>query len=160
VVLPTPAVEPVPTVVVPPLEIPPPERRVFLAGPEAVKNGEEFAVAVNVDGMQQLYSAPLFVGYDAGRLEFVRAEEGDFLKQGGSATIFTTSAMREKGQLIVGHKQGVGGSGASGSGTLFRLFFRAKAAGQARLDLDRINFRDPAGNRLTVSAAGLALEVR
>lgn len=134
--------------------------RVFFQGPLLVKVGEQFSLDVQVDEVENLYSAPLFVGYDAKSLTLVRAEEGSFLKQGGQTTIFTTSDDSERNQLIVGYKQGVGGKGASGSGTLFRLVFRAKAAGKAVLDLNKINFRDPGGNRLSIDRSDLTVEVR
>lgn len=134
--------------------------RVFFQGPVLVKVGEQFSLDVQVDEVDNLYSAPLFVGYDAKSLSLVRAEEGSFLKQGGQTTIFTTSDDSERNQLIVGYKQGVGGKGASGSGTLFRLVFRAKAAGKAVLDLNKINFRDPGGNRLSIDRSDLTVEIR
>lgn len=134
--------------------------RVFFQGPVLVKVGEQFSLDVQVDEVENLYSAPLFVGYEATSLTLVRAEEGSFLKQGGQTTIFTTSDDSERNQLIVGYKQGVGGKGASGSGTLFRLVFRAKAAGKAVLDLNKINFRDPGGNRLSIDRSGLTVEIR
>ena len=134
--------------------------RVFFQGPVLVKVGEQFSLDVQVDEVDNLYSAPLFVGYDAKSLTLVRAEEGSFLKQGGQTTIFTTSDDSERNQLIVGYKQGVGGKGASGSGTLFRLVFRATAAGKAVLDLNKINFRDPGGNRLYIDRSGLTVEIR
>jgi general secretion pathway protein D len=136
------------------------ESRAFLAGPALVKEGEEFAVDVLVEGMQNLYSAPLFIGYDPQMLEFVRAEEGDFLKQGAQTTIFTSSANTAAGQVIVGNKQGAGGRGTSGGGKLLHLAFKAKAVGVASLGLDRLNFRDPDGNRLPVTTAGITVEVR
>ena len=134
--------------------------RVFFQGPVLVKVGEQFSLDVQVDEVENLYSAPLFVGYDAKSLTLVRAEEGSFLKQGGQTTIFTTSDDSERNQLIVGYKQGVGGKGASGSGTLFRLVFRAKAGGKAVLDLNKINFRDPGGNRLAIDRSDLTVEIR
>ncbi len=134
--------------------------RVFFQGPSLVKVGEQFSLEVQVDEVENLYSAPLFVGYDATSLSLVRAEEGSFLRQGGQTTIFTTSDDAERNQLIVGYKQGVGGKGANGAGTLFRLVFRAKAPGKAQLDLNKINFRDPGGNRLSIDRAGLTVEVR
>jgi general secretion pathway protein D len=134
--------------------------RVFFQGPVLVKVGEQFSLDVQVDEVANLYSAPLFVGYDAKSLTLVRAEEGSFLKQGGQTTIFTTSDDSERNQLIVGYKQGVGGKGASGSGTLFRLVFRAKTGGKAVLDLNKINFRDPGGNRLAIDRSDLTVEIR
>jgi hypothetical protein len=38
--------------------------------------------------------------------------------------------------------------------------FKARAAGVASLGLERLNFRDPDGNRLPVTTAGITVEVR
>ena len=82
------------------------------------------------------------------------------LKQGGQSTLFTTSVNNDKGALIVGHKQGLGGAGVSGGGKLFRLVFKARSAGQTQVGFDRINFRNPAGKRLVVLPMSFTLEVR
>jgi general secretion pathway protein D len=144
----------------PALAIPSGVSRALLSGPSLVNIGDPFTVDVLVDEVHNLYSAPLFVDYNPQLLEFVRTEEGDFLKQGGQATIFTSSANPAAGKIIIGNKRSVAGSGASGSGKLLHLVFKAKAAGTASLRLDRLNFRDPNGNRLPVTVAGITVEVR
>ncbi len=138
----------------------PGQARVFLRGPTLVKAGEEFVVEVDVDSLHDLYSAPFFLNFPPQLCTFTRVEEGGFLGSGGQPTIFTSSANQKNGQLIIGTKQGNAGSGASGSGTLARIVFTAKAAGSGDLSLDRINFRDPSGGRLPVAAEGLRIEVR
>jgi general secretion pathway protein D len=134
--------------------------RAYLRGPDTVHSGEEFVLVAEVDEMDRLFSAPLFVMYAAQNLEFVRAEEGDFLRRNGQATIFSSSADAGAGRVIIGLRQGTGGDGASGGGQLFRLIFRGTAPGVASVSLDRLNFRDPAGNRLSVESTGHKLEVR
>ena len=134
--------------------------RVSLSGPAEVGVGQEVVLEAMVQEITGLYSAPLFVRFDSQKLSFVRAEEGDFLKAGGQSTLFTSSVNQEKGELIVGYKQGLGGTGATGSGKLFRLVFKGRAAGSAQVGFDRINFRDPAGNRLVVLPMSQTLEVR
>lgn len=129
-------------------------------GPEQVKVGEAFSLAVQVNEVEQLYSAPLFVKYDPAALELLSISEGDFLKQAGQATVFSSSPNRTTGQVIVGYKQGAGGDGASGSGTLFHLSFKPKAAGETRLEVNRINFRNPEGVRLQVVPEAVMIEVR
>jgi general secretion pathway protein D len=156
-VQPTEADEPM---ALPLVEVPVFESRAFLAGPSQVAAGEVFTVEILVEGIQNLYSAPLFVDYEANLLEFVQAEEGDFLKQGGQSTIFTSSVNPAAGKVIVGNKRQDEGSGASGSGKLVHLVFRAKAAGVAALGLERLNFRNPEGNRLSVTVSGITVEVR
>ena len=128
--------------------------------PQQVTVGEEFAVSVQVDGVSNLYSAPLFVKYDPAVLELISINEGSFLKQDGQTTVFSSSPNRTTGQVIVGYKQGTGGQGASGSGSLFNLSLRAVAAGETRLEVNRVNFRNPEGVRLQVVPEAVMIEVR
>ncbi len=134
--------------------------RLYFSGPSLVNVGDEFSLEVMVDEVSGLYSAPMFVSFDPDLLEFVRAEESAFLKQGDQATVFTASTDQIKGQMIVGHKQSLGGGGATGSGSLFRLVFRAEKAGKGNLQFERVNFRNPAGRRIRPESAGFDIEVR
>ncbi|PLX83103.1 MAG: type II secretion system protein [Desulfuromonas sp.] len=132
----------------------------FFEGRSDVEVNQEFSLQVHVSGARDLYSAPLFVNYDPEAVEFVRAEEGDFLGSEGRATVFSSSAVGEEGQLIVGHKVAKGMEGASGDGILFELVFKAKAAGRTNIDLGGVNFQDSTGRSLPAEAGGQALEVR
>lgn len=149
-------------VAVPPAEIetPTPAAKLFPTGPELVDVGDEFTVELQVAEIENLYSAPLFVNYDQALLDFVRAEEGDFLRVPGQSTVFTSSPNRSRGELIIGNKQGTGGEGASGSGILARIVFQAKEVGSAAVRPNRINFRDPAGMRLPVNVEQFQVEIR
>lgn len=146
----------------PPLEIAAPETpgRIFFSGPDLVETGQSLTLSLKVAEVDSLYSAPLYVTYDPEKLEFLRAREGDFLKQGDRPTIFTTSVSAKPGVIIVGYKQGTGGSGASGSGELFNLEMRAKKPGTTEIGLKRINFRDPGGERLQVESSSKIIEIR
>jgi general secretion pathway protein D len=132
----------------------------ILLGPGRVKVGEEINVAIKVHGMNGLFSAPLFVTFDQNLFDLVNVTEGDFLKQEGQSTVFSTNPVPGKGELMIGYKQGVGGSGISGEGTLFTVTFRAKAPGTAQFSLDRLNLRNAAGQRLKVATTPLAVEVK
>ncbi|WP_432821062.1 secretin N-terminal domain-containing protein [Trichloromonas sp.] len=134
--------------------------RIYFSGSGLVNVNKEFVLEAMVDEVADLYSAPLFVRFDPQLLTFVRAEEGEFLRQGGQSTLFTTSVNNDKGELIVGHKQGLGGAGVTGGGKLFRLVFKGRSAGQTQVGFDRVNFRNPAGNRLVVLPMSFTLEVR
>ncbi|GEM_PF-176893 len=142
----------------PPLPKPPP--RLSFTGDTKVKAGTEFTLTTQVANVEKLYSAPLFVNYDPALLELVTVTEGDFLAQFGQTTVFSFSPNAEVGQVVIGYKQGVGGSGASGGGALFNLKFRGKAAGTTKVELNRINFRDPAGTRLNVEPATVNLVIK
>ena len=165
-----PSVEAVPTEVLSeqlemgaPFVLPLPEKAptaLNFSGPKEVEKGSEFSVAVQVKDVEQLYSAPLFVKYNPAILELMSLNEGVFLKQDGQSTVFSSSPNRTTGQVIVGYKQGTGGKGASGSGVLFNLNFKALAEGVTTLEVNRVNFRNPEGVRLQVAPETVTIEIR
>lgn len=134
--------------------------KVFLSGSQLVKVGEEFMVELQVGEIEKLSSAPLFVNYDQHLLEYVRTEEGDFLKQTGQSTIFTSSPNPGRGEVIFGSKQGVGSAGANGSGALARIYFKAIASGTAVIRPNRVNFRSSAGTRLKTQVEPFQVEIQ
>lgn len=150
------------TVELPPTEVEPAPliSRTYLDGPSLVNSGEELVLTVMVSEVEQLFSAPLFVAYDGELLDFLRVEEGDFLNQAVDETVLTASADPVQGRLIIGYKQAAGGAGVSGSGELYRLVFVARQPGTATVTLEGINYRDPAGNPLPMSAEGLRVEIQ
>ena len=130
------------------------------AGPPAIAAGAEITLDVDIAAVEQLHSAPLFVRYDATRLEFVAAAEGAFLAQQGQATVFSVSPNPAAGQIVVGYKLAGASGGVSGSGTLFRITFRGKTPGEARVELSRMNFRNDAGEHLEVAPAVAVIAVQ
>ncbi len=142
------------------IEGPPPVPRVFFTGTQMVKVGDEFFLELQVSDVENLSSAPLFVNYDQQLISYVRTEEGDFLKQSGQPTIFTSSPNPSRGELILGSKQGVGGDGANGSGTLARIYFKATAPGTAVVRPNRVNFRSAVGTRLKTEVEPFLIEIK
>lgn len=145
----------------PTFEVPPAgDGSLLLLGPGQVKVGDEIKVAITGKGLNALFSAPLFLTFDQNLFELMNVLEGDFLNREGKTTVFSTNPVPGKGELMIGYKQGVGGSGVSGEGTLFTANFRAKAPGAAQFSVDRLNLRNAAGQRLKVVATPLAVEVK
>ncbi|MEJ2201499.1 MAG: cohesin domain-containing protein [Desulfuromonadaceae bacterium] len=134
--------------------------RLYFTGPGQINSGEEFVLEAYVEGVSDLFSAPLMVTYDSSKLALLRAEEGDLLKREGQPTLFSTSASPGKGEIFIAGKQAQGGTGASGSGCLFRLHFSARSAGPANVAMERTNFRTTAGVPLAVATSPFALAVR
>ena len=145
----------------PTFEIPPAgDGSLLLLGPGQVSVGDEFKVAITGQGLNGLFSAPLFVTFDQNLVELRNVLEGDFLNRDGKTTVFSSNPVPGKGELMIGYKQGVGGSGVSGEGTLFTVTFRAKAPGAAQFSVDRLNLRNAAGQRLKIVATPLTVEVK
>lgn len=113
-----------------------------------VRVGEVFLVTVRVQDARRIGSVPFTLTYDPAMLEYIpsRSREGSFLASGGAATSFLAKAGRAPGGgigVIVGASRLGANKGASGSGVLCLLAFRAKAPGVANLSFERANVLSP-----------------
>ncbi|WP_254606980.1 cohesin domain-containing protein [Rhodoferax sp. BAB1] len=95
-------------------------------GPDKVKVGDVFAVQLTMQSSQAVMSLPLAVGFDARSMQVVSVTEGDFLKQGGAQTNFS-SRVDPSGQIVLTVTRS-GDSGATGSGVVATVNLRATAA--------------------------------
>ncbi|MDW7643653.1 MAG: cohesin domain-containing protein [Desulfuromonadales bacterium] len=154
--------EEVPTETVAPQQeaVIPTESQLLLSGPSLVNAGEEFPVAVKVNDVTELHNAPAVVLYDPALLDFVRIEEGNFLRQKEAATRLEVSPEQESGQVVIDYRQETEGQGASGQGELFHIYFRAKTPGETFLHLDTIGFQNAQGQPVAVDPAEFFLEVK
>ena len=84
---------------------------------------------------QPIVSLPMAVGFDARVLQVNLVAEGDFLKQGGAQTSFT-SRIDPAGQVLMTGTR-VGDTGATTSGSVATLNFRVVGASspETRLQL-------------------------
>jgi general secretion pathway protein D len=95
-------------------------------GPSQVKVGDTFSVQVLMSSPEPLTAVPLTVGFDSKILQVVGITEGEFLKQGGSQTSFS-SRVDANGQIVMTCSR-TGPGGATQQGTLATLNFRAIGA--------------------------------
>lgn len=96
-----------------------------IQGPPQVKVGDTVTVALLVQSDQPVTSVPATVNFDSTKLQFTGVTEGDFLKQGGTPTSFS-SRLGQNGQLTVADAV-TGGAGASAQATFAVLSFQALA---------------------------------
>jgi general secretion pathway protein D len=95
-------------------------------GPQQVKVGDSVTVTVMMQADQPVTIVPANVTFDSATLQFTGATEGDFLKQGGAPTSFTSRAG-QSGQVSLSDSTS-GGTGGTASATFAVLTFRAIAA--------------------------------
>jgi general secretion pathway protein D len=95
-------------------------------GPTALKVGDTFAVQLMMQADQPIVSIPLAVGFDPRALQVVSVTEGDFLKQNGAQTSFT-SRVDPNGQILMTGTR-AGDSGATALGSIATANFRVVAA--------------------------------
>jgi len=115
-----------------------------------IEVGQELTVDVMATDLDSVFEAPLSIIYNPKLVEFVKAEEGDFMKVDGKPTSFSASSNDKVGYIDVfitrlGKVQGV-----SGSGKLFSLTFKGKAPGISPLVFKQNMLKD--ANKQPVSA--------
>jgi general secretion pathway protein D len=104
-------------------------------GPTQVKVGESVAMQLMMQSTQPVVSVPMAVSFDARVFQVVSVAEGDFLKQGGAQTNFT-SRVDPSGQiLITGTRSGDSGATAPGAMAIINLRVLAAPSPEARFQV-------------------------
>ena len=95
-------------------------------GPAQLRFGDSFALQLLVQAGQPVFNVPLAVGFDPRALQVLSVTEGDFLRQGGGQTGFT-SRIDSNGQVLLTGSR-AGDSGATATGSFATITFRVAAA--------------------------------
>lgn len=99
-------------------------------------------VNVNVETVQDLFAAPMKIGYNGKVLKLMDVRRGAFLAQDGEQVTFTKSITEEPGGAIISLNRVAGAGGVSGSGTLVTLLFQAIAPGSTEITFTELTLRD------------------
>ncbi len=105
-----------------------------LQGPGSAKVGTSFTVALNLEPDQPIMSVPLSMNFDPKLFEITGVQEGEFMRQGGVASNFSSRVDRATGQVFATVTRS-GGIGASAPGTLLTLSVRALSAGSGNFSV-------------------------
>lgn len=94
------------------------------------KVGSNFAIQLSMQSSETISSLPITLGFDSQVLEVVRVVEGDFLKQGGAQSNFS-SQIDPKGQVLLsGGASGASAAAQATAGTVATITFRSLAASE------------------------------
>lgn len=119
-------------------------------GPTQLKVGSAFALQLQMQSEQAVTSIPMVVGYNSRDLQVLSVTEGDFLKQGGAQTKFT-SRVDPNGQILMTGTR-TGNGGATALGTIATVTFRALAPADAsNIELVAISPIGAGGSAVSVS---------
>ncbi len=134
--------------------------------------GSQVIVQVRIRGGADVGSVPFTLLFDPRILAFDAAAtvEGAFLRKDGASTVFlaapvvderggTAESVQGMAGIAVGLSR-LGASGATGSGTLCRLVFRARAAGTTSLEFARARVLSSGAAALPSRFTGTAVEVK
>ena len=95
--------------------------------PDAVKTGDTFVAQLMVQSGQPVNSMAMSIGFDSKVLQVLSVVEGNFLKQGGAATDFTSS-VDPNGTIAVSGSRAGKVDGATSAAPAVLVSFRALAA--------------------------------
>ena len=131
-----------------------------LSLPASVKLNDKFTVQVNGSGIQNLHNSVFVVTYNPNLLEVVSHSEGGFLKQGGAPSTFQAFVDKKKGELWISGARQLDAEGASGSGALATVTFKAIGKGAAGIAFANTNFSQKGGGQLPVTPFKSVVEVK
>jgi hypothetical protein len=132
---------------------------VLASAPELAAGGIT-TVDVMASSTAAVVDAPLHLTYDPTVVEFVDGSPGSFLTQGGSSVVFLADGLSRPGDVAVAAGRVDRQQGASGSGLLCRVRFRALRAGSTPVVVGRAKAWGSRGEALTVVSTGTAVVVR
>ena len=134
----------------------------FMFDPSTVNvaSGSTFAVNVLLSGAQNVYSVPLQVNYDAGKLELVNVSNGGFLSQDGQAVALVHRDDASSGTVQITATRPPGSGGISGQGSVVTLTFMAKSAGQSSVAITKGGARDAAMQPIAVANAQASINAQ
>jgi len=129
--------------------------------------GEEIVIEVMVSEVENLYGFELHLSFDPALLEVMDADSG----QGGIQAEVTDSFLKpeyvvqdtadnDDGKVDVAVMQLAPTEPASGSGVIARVTFKARASGEAAVNVDSVILADDKARRIDVTAQGAKLAIR
>ena len=111
--------------------------------------GDTFTLDIRAENVSDLAGWQFDIAFDPAILEAINVSEGDFLKTDGGTTFFQGGSIDNASGKITGLSAArLSGGGASGTGTLLQVRFKAKVAGETELALDKFQFGSTTGDNI------------
>ncbi len=131
-----------------------------LVVPPSAPVGQQFTVGVKISNINDLTNAPFVLTYDPILVDFVSMSEGDFMKQSGKPTTFSSKNDPVAGTVTVSLGYASGNAVVSGGGILATASFTAKNQGAANFAFKNIAFVSSSGSALNVLPFSTAVDIR
>jgi len=132
----------------------------FDPGTMSAAKGSTFTVNILISGAQNVYSVPLQLNYDPGKLQLMNVSNGGFLSQDGQTVALVHREDETTGTLQITATRPPNSGGVSGQGSVVTLTFMAKTSGQSPLTITRGGARDPAMQAITVNGAQAVVTIQ
>ena len=114
-----------------------------------IHTGDTFTLDIRAENIFDMAGWQFDIAFDPAALEAVDVTEGEFLKTDGGSTFFQSGSIDNASGKITGLSAArLSTQGVSGTGTLLQVRFKAKAAGETELALDKFQFGSTTGDNI------------
>ncbi len=132
----------------------------YTLSPTTIHRGETFTLDIHARNVSDLMGWQFDIVFDPNRLEAVDVTEGDFLKT-GAATFFQGGSIDNSSGQITGLTAArLSTQSVSGTGTLLKVQFKAKASGESEVTLRNLQFVSLGGDTIDAIAHGVRITVK
>ncbi len=122
--------------------------------------GDTFTFDIRAENVSDLAGWQFDIAFDPAALEAVDVREGDFLKTDGASTFFQGGRIDNASGKITGLSAArLGDRGASGSGSLLHVAFKAKSTGEMSLALQNFELGSITGDIIPAGPTEIYLTV-
>ena len=125
-----------------------------------IRVGETFILDIRAENVFNLAGWQFNLAFDPAILEAVGVSEGDFLKSDGGTTFFQSGRIDNAAGKITGLIAGrISDGGASGSGSLLQVEFKAESEGETKLALEDFELGSITGENIPASPLEIRITV-
>ena len=122
--------------------------------------GDTFTLEIRAENVPDLAGWQFDLAFDPAALEAVSVTEGDFLKSGGVSTFFHGGSIDNAVGKITGLSAvRLASQGATGTGALLQVAFKAKSAGETQLTMQNFQFASAGGDSISAGLSEIYLTV-
>lgn len=126
-----------------------------------VNVGDDIVIEAVVENVVNLYGIATTISFDHNNLYILGDEEGEFLKkQKNPTSMMSAVRLQDPDKMIVGVSSLGKVSGVSGSGTLFRVTFRALRHGRVSLSFIETALRDATNSDIAFESHSATITIR
>ena len=132
----------------------------YTVSPTPIHPGDTFTLDISAENIFDMAGWQFDIVFDPTALETIDVSEGDFLKMAGSSTFFQGGTIDN----VAGKIGGLSAArfslqGASGTGVLLQVTFKAKSAGETELTLQNLEFAAVTGQHIPAGPQQISITV-
>jgi general secretion pathway protein D len=126
----------------------------------SLKVGQTATIGVVVENVNDLYSIPMLLQYNAAVLSIEEVRHGGFLSGGTQEIAIVSQHFKDKGQSIISATRQPNTPGVSGSGTLIGIVVKGIAPGSSNLSIVQVNAKDSQQKLIPLVTSEATLQVQ